>query len=190
MKRITAVMCTVALLLLFSAAPALAGGGSAPAPLFPTTITGPSLNATILMDAHSQGPPPVTTTAGQASVFIREGTITTQLTFQINPLFQLSFGCDQSRTNSRFLYVPASLVSPGNGAHLGDWIPPFVLQSLMLPFGITLNFGLATFTTPTPVITQINSQTCVTDPNPANSGAPGPGWLLMNVTIQFVTLPK
>jgi hypothetical protein len=61
-----------------------------------------------------------------------------------------------------------------------------------LPFGITLNLGLATFTTPTPVITQISSASCVTDPNPANNVAsiPNPGWLLMNVTIQFVTLPK
>ena len=186
MKRVIAVMCTIALLL-FSADAALAGGGIAPAPLFPTTITGPSLNATILIDTHNPG---ITTTAGHASVLIREGTVTTQLAFQINPLFPLAFGCDLSKTNARFLFVPASLSSQGNGAHLGDWIPPFDLESLLLPFGITLNLGVATFTTPTPVITQISNPTCVTDPNPSNSSATGPGWLLMNVTIQFVTLPK
>ncbi len=185
MKRVTAVMCTVALLL-FSADAALAGGGIAPPP-FTTTITGPSLNATILIDTHNPG---ITTTAGQASVFIREGTVTTQLAFQINPLFPLAAGCDLTRTNARFLFVPASPSSPANGARLGDWIPPFILESLLLPFGITLNLGVATFTTPTPVITQISSATCVTDPNPSNSSATGPGWLLMNVTIQFVTLPK
>jgi len=188
MKRVTAVMCTVALLL-FSADSALAGGGIAPAPPFPTTITGPSLNASILIDSHNPG---ITTTAGQASVFIREGTVTTQLAFQINPLFPLAFGCDLTKTNARFLFVPASLSSLGNGAHLGDWIPPFVLESLLLPLGITLDLGSATFTTPTPVITQISSPTCVTDPNPANNvgSVPHPGWLFMNVTIQFVTLPK
>jgi len=145
------------------------------------------------MDAHSQATttsPPVTTTAGQASVFIREGTITTQLSFVVNPSFPLAFGCDLSKTNSRFLFVPAAPGFLGNGAHLGDWVPPLVLESLMLPFGITLNLGSATFTTPTPVITQINSASCVPDPVPANSAVAGPGWLLMNVTIQFVTLPK
>src|SRR5437867_6273618 len=186
MKWVTAVTCTVALLL-FSAHAARAGGGNAPAPPFPIVITGPSLNATILMDAHNPG---ITTTAGQASVFIRSGTITTQLSFLVNPSFPLALGCDLSKTNSRFLFVPASQSSVGNGAHLGDWVPAIVLESLFLPFGITLNLGAATFTTPTPVITQINSASCVPDPDPANSAVAGPRWLLMNVTIQFVTLPK
>jgi hypothetical protein len=189
MRRTSAVLSTVALLLLFSTGAALAGGGIAPGPNFPTMITGPSLNATILMDAHNPG---ITTTAGQASAFIREGTVTTQLTFQINPSFPLAHGCDLTLTNGRFLYISPSTTFVGNGAHLGDWVPPFVLESLLLPIGITLNLGSATFTTPTPVITQISSATCVTDPNPANNAStvPNPGWLLMNVTIQFVTLSK
>src|SRR5207244_1524836 len=153
MKRVTAVMCTVALLL-FSADSALAGGGIAPAPPFPTTITGPSLNASILIDSHNPG---ITTTAGQASVFIREGTVTTQLAFQINPLFPLAFGCDLTKTNARFLFVPASLSSLASGAHLGDWIPPFVLDSLLLPLGLTFALGSSSFTTQSPLLTTTRS---------------------------------
>ena len=147
MRRVAALLSVLALLLLLPISAAMAGGGSAPPP-FGVMIVNPALSATILMDPHN---PTVTPTAGQVSISIRQGTIITQTSFQIPStlaqFFPLNLGCIADNSG-RFLF------SSANGAHLSQWIPAFLLESLFVPFGITLDVTALPFITPTPVITQ------------------------------------
>src|SRR2546425_3656159 len=169
-----------------------AGGGNNP-PQTGFVIVNPAISATILMDPHmAKGDlgldsTPLTAdvtppTSKQAVLFLRQGTLTAQATFKVLPSFALYHGCDLNFTTTRFLY------STANPAKLPNWVPPFTLESLFLPFGITVS------PTMVPVITQINSQQCLFDPaNPSPTvgqgydpiSPNGPGWLFMNVTIQF-----
>src|SRR5260370_862907 len=130
-------------------------------PRFGVMIVNPALSATILMDPHN---PNVTPTAGQVSMFIRQGTNTTQTSFQIPSTlastFPLSMGCIADNSG-RFL------LSSSNGAYLGQWIPAFVLESLFVPFGITLDPVSFPFIPPPPLITHINRPPTIPPPCPS-----------------------
>jgi hypothetical protein len=175
MRRIGAMLSMLAVLLLLDTSAVRAAGGGNPPPFTPV-IVNPAISATILVDTHRAG---VTPTAGQASVSLRLGTITTQATFNVVPSYQSQWGtgCNTSLTGLRFLWAP-----PTAQITLLDWVPPFVLDSLFLPFGILPSVG-----GPVPVITQITNGNgngeCLTSPD---TGVTGPGYLLMNGTIQFL----
>ncbi len=143
-------------------------------------IANPAISATILVDTHQPGTTP---TAGQATVILSKGSVTAAMTFQVNPSAQNSWatGCNLSLTNARFLWNP-----PTDQATLLDWVPPFVLESLFLPFGILTSPGA--IPPVWPAITQISNARCLPDPN--NPSVPNPGWLLMNATIQFLVPVK
>ena len=179
MRRIARISMVGFVLLLLDAPAARADGGGSP-PTFASMIVNPAIAATILMNPHMAG---VTSTAGQAAIYLRNGTITTYARFTILPTFHLFFGCDPTKTNQRFLF------SASNETSLRNWVPPFDLESLFIPFGITLDLVSLPFTTPTPVITQISSAQCIQDPLNLTTSA-GPGWLLMDVTIQFAVPAK
>jgi hypothetical protein len=172
MKRIGAISGVVALLLMFHAPAVRAAGGGNP-PAFCASpgcvVVNPSITATILVDTHQAG---VTPTAGQAMIFLRQGTLTTQASFNANPTAQQVWasGCATNLTNARFLWAP-----PTDEATLVDWVPPFVLESLLVPFGIIASPSVV------PVITQISGNQCVP---PGTTAATG--WLLMNATVQFL----
>jgi len=173
MRRIAVLLGVVAVLLLLDVPAVLAAGGGAPPPFIPKVV-GPTVNGTILIDTHL---------GGSASVFLNKGQ--GQATFQFLNTFLVSAGCldDVSSTaignpNQRFLYQPTL----GYLATMTDWVPPFVLESLFLPLGIvTLPAAQVV-----PAITQINSARCVTSP----AGGGTAGWLLMDVTIQFLVPAK
>jgi hypothetical protein len=172
MKRIGAILGVVAVLLAFNAPVVRAAGGGNPPPFCASpgcAVVNPSLSATILVDTHTAGTTP---TAGQAMIFLRQGTLTTQASFNANASAQSLWvtGCNTSLTNARFLWAP-----PTDEATLTDWVPPFVLESLLVPFGITASPSAV------PVITQISGNQCV----PPGAGA-ATGWLLMNATVQFL----
>lgn len=174
----------VAVALAMAGGQAEAGGGATP-PSFVPVISGPAISAVILMDPHMAG---VTPNAKQATIWLRSGTLTSQASFVIPEQFLLYRGCDLARTNDRFLHTA---LDPNN---LTDWVPPFVLESLFLPFGVTVS------STTIPAITQIGSATCLSDP--AFTGQPPviadggdgqaslPGWLQMQATIQFLVPSK
>src|SRR5712692_4174633 len=128
MRRVATVLAVVASLLVLPTAGAIAGGGSTPPP-FPIMVVNPAIGAIILMDPHEAAGDPgnfqgdVTSTAKQASISLRSGTITTQASFKILPTFPLFHGCDLSLTNLRFLF------SSANAASLRDWVPPLILES-------------------------------------------------------------
>ncbi len=174
MKRIGAVLGLVALLLQLQAPAVWASGGNNPPPFTPM-IVNPAISATILVDTHPSGTP----TAGQATVILSKGSVTAQTTFQVNPNAQSSWvtGCNLDLTNARFLWNP-----PTDQATLLDWAPPFILESLFLPFGILTSPGA--IPPVWPAITQISSARCL--PDPSSPSVTNPGWLLMNATIQFL----
>ncbi len=174
MRRIAAMMSIVSVLLLLDAPAGWAAGGGNPPPFIPV-IVNPAISATILVDTHRPG---VTPTAGLASIYLRNGTITTQAFFNVNVSAQnlWSTGCNVSLTDARFLWAPAADLNT-----LFDWVPAFVLDSLFMPFGI-----IPSFANTVPAITQISSQ-CLPSPD---TGVTGPGYLLMNATIQFLVPPK
>lgn len=166
MIRIAAMVSVLAVLLLLDAPAVSAGGGPNPPPCC-VKVAGPTVNATILMDTHP---------GGQATVFLNKGQ--GQATFDFLSSFQVTAGCNADlvsntfgNPNQRFLFNPS-----GTLANMTDWVPPFVLESLFLPLGIN-TFPVASVW---PAITHINSAQCV----PASSGTFG--WLLMDVTIQFL----
>ena len=179
MRRIGAMVSVLAVLLLLEAPAVRAAGGGAPPPFSPA-IVNPVISATILVDTHQAG---LTPTAGQASVSLRLGTITTQATFSVIPSYQLLWasGCNTLLTGARFLWAP-----PTDQITLLNWVPPFVLDSLFVPFGIIPSVG-----GPVPVITQITNGggngECLTSPD---TSVNGPGYLLMNGTIQFLVPAK
>jgi len=178
MRRIATILSAVALVLLPAPAVMAAGGGNPPN--FNAAIATPTITATILVDTHLTG---VTPTAGQATVSLRLGTITTQATFNVVPGYQSFWaaGCDTTLTGARFLWAP-----PLSQITLLDWVPPFVLDSLFVPFGIT-----PSTVGPVPAITQITNGNgngaCLPSPD---SLVKGPGYLLMNGTIQFLVPAK
>jgi hypothetical protein len=167
MRRILACVSVVAMLLLLDAPAVRAAGGGNP-PNVVVKVAGPTINGTILMDPH---------TGGQATVFLNKGQ--GQGTFEFLSGFPVTAGCNDDLVNgtfgnpiSRFLFTQA------NEKNLTDWVPPFVLESLFLPLGIS-TFPVAPVW---PAITQINSAHCLQSP----AGAGANGWLLMDVTIQFL----
>src|SRR5215471_2189136 len=81
-------------------------GRSCAAPPPPgSVITNPAIQATILIDTHTSNDTP---TAGFATVYLRQGTITTQSSFQVVPAAQSHWlhGCDTTVTTARFLWSP------------------------------------------------------------------------------------
>ena len=151
---------------------AWAGGGVNPGGQ--KSIVGPTVNAVILMDPHMAE---VTPTAKQATVWLRSGTLTSQFSFDIPADFQLNFGCNLDLTQTRFVYTPA------NPATLNGWVPPFAQQALFLPLNIVVGAGFV------PAIVQVNHQECLVAQS-GQTGVPGPGWLYMQATIQFLVPPK
>jgi hypothetical protein len=179
MRRVLIVSSVIAAMLFLGAPDVRAAGGGAPPP-FTAMIVKPTLDATILVDTHT---PLLTGTAGQATIFVRQGTLTTQFTFNVLPDAQIfwAHGCDTSFTNARFLWSPPTFENT-----LADWVPPFVLESLFLPFGV-----IASPTTLVPAITQISNGAGNGQCLPlGDTGVVGPGWLLMNATIQFLAPVK
>jgi hypothetical protein len=186
MRRIGAMLSVLAALLLLFDAPAVRAAGGGNPPLICGTspgckISGPTINGTVLMDPHTAGSTP--TTAGQATVWLGKGS--SQASFQVLGDFPLALGCNAELANpipgtgnpiERFVFTMT------NQKNLTDWVPPFVLESLFLPLGITTTPAAPVW----PAITQINSARCL----PVPSSATNPGWLLMDVTIQFVVPAK
>jgi hypothetical protein len=194
MRRIGAMLSVFAVLLLLDAPAVRAAGGGNP-PTGTYKVSGPTVNATILMDPHCQafGPPPAgggpapCIQGGQATVWLNKGQ--TVASFEILSSFLVTAGCvddlvsDPSgnigiplgNPNQRFLFTG------GNGKNLTDWVPPFDLQSLFLPLGIS-TFPAASVW---PAITQISSAKCLISPPPP-PGTGASGWLRMDVTIQLL----
>jgi len=174
MRRIAIALSVVSVLLLLDTPAGWAAGGGNPPP-FIQVIVNPAISATILVDTHQPG---ITPTAGQASIYLRNGNVTTQAFFNVNVFAQNAWvtGCNLHLTAARFLWAPSADLNT-----LFDWVPPFVLDSLFLPFGITPNFGNTV-----PAITQISNAQCLQSP----AGADAAGWLLMNATIQFLVPAK
>ena len=187
MRRIAAMLSVLAVLLLLDTSAVWAAGGGAP-PLIcgigpGCKIAGPTINAIILMDPHTAGSTP---SAGQATVWLNKGS--SQASFQVLSSFPLAFGCNAELANpipntgnpiERFVFTMQ------NQKNLTDWVPPFVLESLFLPLGVTTTPAASVW----PAISQINSARCVPAPS-STPTPPGPGWLLMDVTIQFVVPAK
>ncbi|MBI3636012.1 MAG: hypothetical protein HY216_07325 [Candidatus Rokubacteria bacterium] len=198
MKRV-AILGVITLMFLIPAADVLAAGGGAP-PTFAVKIDKrPAITATILIDPHMAAGDPgfnffgpialpadiTPPTSKQVSAFLQGGNqnqISTSVSFKIVPNFTLYRGCDPTLTNTRFLF------SASNPANLTDWVQAFAMQALFLPFGVTPTSTLI------PAITKITSAQCISDPaHPSviSDGGDGlssqPGWLLMNVTIQFLS---
>ena len=160
-----------------AAGAAWAGGGVNPGGQ--KSIVGPTVNAVILMDPHMAGATPVTPTAKQATVWLRSGTLISQASFDIPADFQLNFGCDLELTPTRFIYTPA------NPATLNGWVPAFAQQALFLPLNIVVGADFV------PAIVQVSHQEClVTQSGQTDPPVPGPGWLYMKATIQFLVPPK
>jgi hypothetical protein len=155
---------------------AWAGGGVNPGPA--KAIVGPTVNAVILMDPHMVTDPPLTPTAKKAMVWVRSGTLTAQTSFDIPASFQLNFGCDLGLTDTRFVYTPT------NQAKLTDWVPAFAQQALFLPLNIVVSSGFV------PAIVQVTHKECLIDQSGQTDSVPGPGWLYMQATIQFLVPPK
>ena len=170
MRRIAVLLSVVAVLLLLAPPVVMAAGGGNP-PNVPVKVVGPTVNGTILIDTHA---------GGQASVYLNKGQGQSSFTFLTS--FPVTVGCNADLTgtasgplgnpNQRFLFTQA------NEKNLTDWVPPFALESLFLPLGI-LTIPSANVW---PAITQIASAQCLSSPN----GGGANGWLLMDVTIQFL----
>ena len=181
MRRIGAMLSVLAVLLLLDAPAVSAAGGGAPPPPG-SVIANPAIQAIILIDTHTSGDTP---TAGTATVYLRQGTITTQSSFQVVPAAQAQWlhGCDTNYTIARFVW------SPSANLQLSDWVPLFFLDSLFTLFGIIPG------PTVSPVITQIrngngNGQ-CLFSPDVPLGGATDlRGYLLMDATIQFLVPGK
>ena len=165
MRRIAVVPSLVAVLILLAAPAVMAAGGGNPPP-GTWVIVNPAIQGIFLVDIPAGGGTKL------ATVYLRQGTLTTQATFNIVQSLQNAWpsGCNTTYTNSRFLWAPPTFQTT-----LPDLVPPFVLQSLLLPFGIFPGPGLI------PVITQISGNQCLQNQ---------PTWLLMNATIQFLVPAK
>ena len=167
MRRIAVALSVVSMLLLLDAPAAMAGGGPNPPP-FAVKIVGPTVNGFILMDPH---------TGGQATVWLNKGQ--GQASFQFLSSFQVAAGCNADLVNGTFGNpIQRFLFTSADQKNLTDWVPPFALQSLFLPLGISTFPAAPVF----PAITQITSAQCLTSP----AGPAAAGWLLMDVTIQFL----
>jgi hypothetical protein len=167
MRRIGAMVSVLAVLLLLDAPAVRAAGGGNPPP-GPVKVSGPTINGTILIDTHS---------GGQATIYLNKGQA--QATFQFLSTFPVTAGCNADLSGVQFGNpISRFLFTFGNEKNLTDWVPPFTLESLFLPLGVS-TFPAAPVW---PAITQISSAQCLQ--SPAGTGAAG--WLLMDVTIQLL----
>ncbi len=182
MRRIAFALSVVSMLLLLDAPAARAGGGPNP-PNTLVKVSGPTVNGIILMDPNCQAldtaNPPKCIAGGPATATVWLNKGQGQTSIKLLSTFKVVYGCnadlsgvDLGNPITRFLFTVA------NESNLTDWVPPFELQSLFLPLGIS-TFPAASVW---PAITQINSAQCVQSP----AGAGRLGWLLMDVTIQFL----
>jgi len=161
---------------------ATAGGGFSPPP-FPNGIkvTGPAIDATIVMDAHDGLSFPNRDggfTPAQASIQLerKEKRAGAVFTIPDPTIFFDVFGCDASRTKTRFITTSTSWVP------LNTWIPQAVINQIFADLGVTVSGSLI------PIITHVDDAICTADPTnpgPPLSGTPLPGTLSFDATIQF-----
>jgi hypothetical protein len=180
-------------LTLITLAPLLLGAGGQNPPPEGATLAGKvTFRANILVDPHNaQGDltgtvaADATTTAKNTSIELRDakkGTLLAQVEFRALPSFPLSFGCDTSLSNARFLYTDE------NGALLSHWVPPAALQQLFAAQGVTV--GAPESPNNQPAIVQILRNECIADPrNPTTVDGSAPGLLLLDVVIGMQVMP-
>src|SRR5215468_6091255 len=114
MRRITAIVSVVAVLLLLYAPAVRAAGGGNPPP-GQVKVVSPTVNGIILIDTHA---------GGQASVFLNKGQ--GQATFQFLNSFPVTAGCISDLSPLTFgSPTQRFLFTPGNEKNLTDWVPPF-----------------------------------------------------------------
>jgi hypothetical protein len=187
---------TLQCLTLIALAPFLLGAGGQNPPPPGSTLAGKvTFRANVLIDPHNtQGdvfgagdpvPANATTTAKNASIQLRDskkGTLLSQVEFRALPSFPLSFGCDPSLSDARFLYTPQ------NGALLAHWVPPAALQQLFAAQGVAV--GAPEDPNNQPAIVQILRNECIADPrNPTTADGSAPDLLLLDVVIGIQVMP-
>jgi hypothetical protein len=159
----------------------LAGGGFFPS--FPPDLgftnfdTSRQLSAMIVLDPN--GPVPGGTVSGQApstpsgtfgTIALTRGTVATATAaFQVDPgssLGELRFGCNLTRTNSRFLeFAPGTPGLPlGGPGPFANWLPVDVTRKVFGELGITLEDTGSFTILAIPGVAEIVSQTCVKFP--------------------------
>lgn len=184
-KHIAVYLIAAVALPLLAVGPAMAGGGFAPPP-FPNGIrvTGPAVEAVIVMDAHDGSSPSAPNrdgglTSPQASIRLehkqkRSGAIFTLPGLSPTVFFGVN-GCDASRTKARFVTTSTSWVP------LDTWMPTAIVTQIFADLGITVTPSLI------PIITHVEDAVCTADPTNPGSGSPPPfpGTLSFEATIQF-----
>lgn len=197
---------TARVLILFALAPFLMGGGGGGGFFPPTTnlvLSSETISAFIVLDPHNckgdQGdisgvpnpPSNVTTTCKQAFISLRDThgpsqVLYAQGSFTIPAGFNLSLGCDPSRTNTRFVGGP----DMKDRVSFDAWMNEEFMKALFRQLGRTVSA-----VTNVPVITQVlNSDPggppgqCMADP--ANKEATGHGWLFLEAEVGFAVPPK
>jgi len=164
MKHIATVVGIVAL------TPLLIGAGG-PNPGIPigTKISGVQFNASVVMDPHEAASG--TTTHKQATIRIYKDNKSAGAMFNVPAVgFALALGCDLSRTEERFMFVP-----------MITWIPQAVLDQLFEDLGTPRSPVFE------PAVTRILNDECTPDPaNPTTSDGSMPGILSFQATIRFL----
>lgn len=172
-------------LLVVALAPLLIGGGGSPPPGPPpagATITGPTVEATLVMDLHESDM--ITPLARHGSIYLRNKRLSkpekiAAAVFTLPPTFQLRKGCDTAFTTQRFVNTPNRANALDTFIGQGGIIRP-----LFAELGITLT------PTMTPVITKVKKQGCTTGgavpgiPDPFDGVGKGMFWMIVDVKIQ------
>ena len=181
-KRLTLVSIAAAALPLLVVGNAMAGGAFGPPPFLDgIKVTGPAINATVVMDAHDGTSFPNRDdgfTPAQASIRLDKGNLRSGAVFTIPApeTFFNKYGCDATLTEGRFVTTASSWIP------LDMWIPPAILPQIFSDLGITISGSLI------PIITHVDNPVCTldpTNPGPDPSAEPYPGTLSFDATIQF-----
>jgi hypothetical protein len=164
-QRIAIALVVVAL------APFLIAGGENPPPPSTVKISGPMVNAVVVIDPHNNSESP-----DNASLWLQRGGNTAGAVFLSAKKFNL--GCDPTLTSERFVF------SSSNNNRLRTWVPSGgdfqgdVLTALFSQLGVSISSAND------PVITDVTNVVCTANPG-AFPGSPLPGFLSFQAAVQF-----
>lgn len=162
------------------AAPAMAGGGIAPPP--PGLVFTPSkqLSVTIMLDAHNDS-----TSPGHGVIVLRrKGYKEVEALFQaqlFGSLGLLSFGCDLSLSDARFVNRNPAGLEQGQYAPMNGYILDAVVTWLFSQVDVAAGSALQ------PGISEVTSQRCIQQT--PDGGVTNPGYLLLEGDIGFWATP-
>lgn len=172
MRRVTMVLGVMTLMPLLMGA-----GGSAPPPpgLF---LNRSHVDASIVIDPHETFGGPVTSSAKNGWIELRErGHRSATGVFQVPLFFPFFQGCDLTLTNARFVSTAANFVPMEN------WMNSDLVAVLFQQLGIATSAAL------NPAITKVVRQQCLPAAPSDTTGVPNPGLLSMDVEIGFWAPP-